>query len=218
MEFAHGVLLVLAPLVAACILLLHAYGARARVRALAAVSSVSGRFRRVAGGRRWAAWCTAISGALLGAALAQPLGGFTTGAAEREGRDVLVVVDVSLSMFARDHEGMSRAEVARGAVDQLIDRLSASGGHRLSLLAFCRASKPSDATRARLRRVSSPVSGRRSAQYFAPGHTSRYGPGCCARQRGHPETRSTQTLSWSRTVRITVLRCAKPVAACGPPT
>ncbi len=136
MEFEHVSLLWIAPLAAAGLLLLHGHAARARARAVAIFHPGSGQLSAMAVARRRATWSVAIAVALMGIALARPLGGFEEGVASREGRDVLVVLDVSLSMYARDHDGSSRAEAARDAVDRLVELLAGDGGHRLSLLAF----------------------------------------------------------------------------------
>ena len=136
MEFEYISLLGIAPLAAATVLLLHGHAARARARAVAVFHPGSGQLSVAAVARRRATWFAAAAVTLLGLALARPLGGFEEGVASREGRDVLVVLDVSLSMYARDHEGVSRTDAGRAAIERLVDRLAADGGHRLSLLAF----------------------------------------------------------------------------------
>ena len=136
MEFATVLLLGIAPLTAVSVLLLHRHAARARARAVAVFHPGPARFSGAVIARRRAMWSVTAAAALMGVALAQPLGGYEEGVASRQGRDVLVVLDVSLSMYARDHEGASRADAARDAVERLVDRFAATGGHRLSLLAF----------------------------------------------------------------------------------
>ncbi len=135
MEFEYLLLLGTAPLAAAAVLMLQAHAARARMRTAAVLAA---RFdRRAAASVRWyGAGAAAAAAALVGLALARPVGGIEEGMAAREGRDILVVLDVSLSMYARDHDGASRADTARDAVERLVERLAAGGGHRLSLLAF----------------------------------------------------------------------------------
>ncbi len=136
MEFEQVFLLAVAPLTALAVLALHAHAAHARRRTLAALAAGSGPWAAAVPARWYRAGLTAAAVALLGLALARPVGGIEEGSAEREGRDVLVVLDVSLSMYARDHEGRSRAEAAREAVERLVEQLAKGGGHRLSLLAF----------------------------------------------------------------------------------
>lgn len=78
------------------------------------------------------AWRLGIAALALGAALAGPRWGSSTGSLELEGVDVALVVDLSLSMLAED-ERPSRLE----RMKQEIRRLRASGGgDRVALIAF----------------------------------------------------------------------------------
>jgi Ca-activated chloride channel family protein len=130
-----ALLLVLVP----ALLLLEAHAARRRRQALTLlvdadllprlVTPVPDRWRRA----RHACLLGAV--AALAIALAQPRWG--TGGQEMllRGRDIVLVLDVSLSMLARDvtPNRLARAKVA---VRSLVETLRREGGHRLALLTF----------------------------------------------------------------------------------
>ena len=111
--------------------------ARRRARARAAEFAGSLAPRLVRGGERRglregllvAAFGTAV------VALARPAWGVVVEQVESEGMDVVVALDVSRSMLARD-AAPSRLERARIAIDDLVDSVSEHGGHRVGLLVF----------------------------------------------------------------------------------
>jgi Ca-activated chloride channel family protein len=121
------------------LLLLEAHAARRRRRALAFLVDAELLPRLVPSSPDRGRWLR--HAALLGAvaalviALAQPRWG--TGGQETllRGRDIVVVLDVSLSMLARDvvPNRLARAKVA---VRSLVETLRREGGHRLALLTF----------------------------------------------------------------------------------
>jgi len=75
-------------------------------------------------------WCTAIG--LLGLALARPQLGERPASLAQQGRDVLVLLDLSRSMNAADVEG-TRLEASKQAVTELLAR---SAGSRFGLIVF----------------------------------------------------------------------------------
>lgn len=74
------------------------------------------------------------------AALMQPLWGMRSEEAPRTGRDIVVLIDVSLSMLAED-VAPNRLEAAKEQVRRLADAVSGTGGHRLALVAFAGRAK-----------------------------------------------------------------------------
>jgi len=84
-------------------------------------------------GRQWLKWSLLLAAvALLSLVLARPQIGTKLEEAKREGIDVMVAVDVSTSMLARDIPP-SRLEKAKHEVDNFINRLE---GDRIGLIAF----------------------------------------------------------------------------------
>jgi Ca-activated chloride channel family protein len=73
-------------------------------------------------------------------ALMQPLWGKRTEALPHTGRDIVVLLDTSLSMLAEDVRP-NRLEHAKAAIRRLVGAVKADGGHRLALVAF--AGRPS---------------------------------------------------------------------------
>lgn len=83
--------------------------------------------------RRWKAVCILIALALTAVACAGPQWGQDPDAQYRKGRDVIVVLDLSRSMFA---EQPSRRELALWALRHLADAFEEHGGNRVALVAF----------------------------------------------------------------------------------
>lgn len=102
-----------------------------------------GRSRR----RQWAkALCMVGAVAALVVALMQPQWGIDWQDIPRRGRDLIVLLDVSISMKAQDVLP-NRLEQAKQAVKKLVEYLQKTGGHRLGLVAFAgRASLQSPMT------------------------------------------------------------------------
>jgi Ca-activated chloride channel family protein len=131
----YAFLLLLVP----ALVMLEAYAGRRRRRALALLVDAELLPRLLpqpAASRRWGRY-----GCLLGAvtclvvALAQPRWG--TGGEDLllRGRDIVVVLDVSLSMLAQD-VAPNRLARAKVAVRSLVETLRREGGHRMALLTF----------------------------------------------------------------------------------
>ena len=97
--------------------------------------------------RQWLkALCMTGAVAALVLALMQPQWGIDSQNIPRRGRDLIVLLDVSLSMKAQDVLP-NRLEQAKRAVRTLVDYLQKTGGHRLGLVAFAgRASLQSPMT------------------------------------------------------------------------
>ena len=139
-------LLVLVPIVLA----LYVYAfvrKRQALRAFMDPSLISrllpGRSRR----RQWAkALCMVGAVGALVVALMQPQWGIDWQDIPRHGRDLIILLDVSISMKAQD-VSPSRLEQAKEAVKKLVEYLQKTGGHRLGLVAFAgRASLQSPMT------------------------------------------------------------------------
>ncbi len=133
--FAYVYLLALPPI----LLALYAYGFWRRRRALARLIELPLAARllpRIDRPRRWAkAACIAGAAACLVLALMEPRWGETEEEAPRRGRDLVIALDVSLSMLAED-ASPSRLERAKAIVRGLVEALRAEGGHRLGLVTF----------------------------------------------------------------------------------
>ena len=86
--------------------------------------------------RRWFKTCCLLGAvSCLALALAQPQWGIDWQNAPRRGRDLIIMLDVSLSMLAEDAQPNRLAHAKRG-VASLVELLSQEGGHRLGLVAF----------------------------------------------------------------------------------
>jgi Ca-activated chloride channel family protein len=86
--------------------------------------------------RQWAkALCTVGAVAALVLALMQPQWGIDWQDIPRHGRDLIILLDVSISMKAQDVLP-NRLEQAKQAVRKLVEYLQTTGGHRLGLVAF----------------------------------------------------------------------------------
>jgi Ca-activated chloride channel family protein len=133
--FAYVYLLGLVPTLVA----LYGYGHWRRRRALAAFVEAPLAARalpRIDTGRRWMKACCVVGAfASLVMALMQPRWGETQEDVPRRGRDLVVVLDASLSMLAEDAVP-NRLEYAKSLLRELVERLRAEGGHRLALVTF----------------------------------------------------------------------------------
>lgn len=138
MRFDAWFLIALLPLVPA-LLLLYAHASRHRRRALAQLveAELAPRIlpRIPTGHRLLRATCLVGAVACLIVALMQPQWGAGQQDLVLRGRDIVVVLDVSLSMLAEDAEP-SRLARAKAAARSLVEALQAEGGHRLGLLTF----------------------------------------------------------------------------------
>jgi Ca-activated chloride channel homolog len=133
--FAYVYLLGLLPIVLA----LYAYGFWRQRRALAAFVDhplAARLLPRVHRGRRLVkALCVVAAVACLLVALMRPQWGETEEEVPRRGRDLVIMLDLSLSMFAEDVQP-NRLEYAKGLVRELVEVVRAEGGHRLGLVTF----------------------------------------------------------------------------------
>ncbi len=86
--------------------------------------------------RRWfKALCLLVAVGLLVVTLMQPRWGHGEAEAPRRGRDLVVLLDVSLSMLAED-VSPNRLARAKGALRDLVSAVERHGGHRLGLVLF----------------------------------------------------------------------------------
>jgi Ca-activated chloride channel homolog len=133
--FSHAYLLGLLPL----LLALYAYGFWRRRQTLAAFVArplAARLLPRVDRARQWAKAISVVGGAgCLVLALMQPQWGETEEDAPRRGRDLVIALDLSLSMLAED-ASPNRLEHAKGLVRELVETVRAEGGHRLGLVTF----------------------------------------------------------------------------------
>ncbi len=122
-------------LVPVAALLLRLGAVRARTRTREFVGALAPRLVR-AGGEHLSRSVFALAAVAVAiVALARPAWGVVMQDVEREGLELVVLLDVSRSMLAED-AAPNRLERARLAVGRLIDRLEESGGHRIGLVAF----------------------------------------------------------------------------------
>jgi len=122
-------------LVPAAVLVLRLSAVRARRRTREFIGALAPRLVR-AGGVHVSRSVFALSAVAVAIfALARPAWGIVMQDVEREGLELVVLLDVSRSMLAED-AAPNRLERARMAVGRLIDRLEDSGGHRIGLVAF----------------------------------------------------------------------------------
>ena len=135
-EFLH--LLWLVPLIAAGLW----FASRARSKALATLFSPGVRSRMVPPGlerrRAWQATLTCLGLALILLAAAQPRWGFTWRDIQSEGVEIVIALDVSLSMDANDVDP-NRLERAKREV---LDLLEIAGGDRVGLVIFAGGAYP----------------------------------------------------------------------------
>ena len=143
---AYTVLLALVPLL--LVLYIYAFvrkrqALRAFMEPLLIPALLPGRSRA----RQWLkALCMTGAVAALVLALMQPQWGIDWQDIPRRGRDLIILLDVSISMKAQDVLP-NRLEQAKQAVRTLVDYLQRTGGHRLGLVAFAgRASLQSPLT------------------------------------------------------------------------
>jgi Ca-activated chloride channel family protein len=86
--------------------------------------------------RRWLkALCVVGAVICLVIALMQPQWGETEEDVPRRGRDLVIMLDSSLSMLAED-VAPNRLEYAKGLLRELVEEVRAEGGHRLALVTF----------------------------------------------------------------------------------
>jgi Ca-activated chloride channel family protein len=121
------------------LLALYGYGFWRRRRTLAAFVErplANQLLPRVRSARRWVkALCVVGAVTCLVVALMQPQWGETEEEVPRRGRDLVIMLDLSLSMLAEDVPP-SRLEHAKDLVRALVDEVRAEGGHRLALITF----------------------------------------------------------------------------------
>ena len=161
--FAYVYLLGLLPV----LVVLYAYGSWRRRRALAAFVDAPLAARALPAidtGRRWLkASCVVGAIASLVLALMQPQWGETEEDVPRRGRDLVIVLDASLSMLAED-AAPNRLEYAKSLLHELVARVRAEGGHRLALVDVCRPRRAPKPAHPRLRAVPrAPGAGRSGA-------------------------------------------------------
>jgi len=86
--------------------------------------------------------CLVIGLALLIVGIAGPRWGREVERTTAEGRDIVVVLDVSRSMLADDEHGVSRQQRAKKALEDMVaNGVKKRGGHRLALVAFAAGAK-----------------------------------------------------------------------------
>jgi Ca-activated chloride channel family protein len=128
-------LLALLPLLGA----LYAYGFWRRRSSLAAFVErplAARLLPRINDTRRWLkALCMVGAVACFVVALMQPQWGETEEDVPRRGRDLVIMLDASLSMLAED-VAPNRLEYAKSLVRELVGNVRAEGGHRLALVTF----------------------------------------------------------------------------------
>jgi Ca-activated chloride channel homolog len=133
--FSNVYLLALLPV----LLALYAYGFWRRRRTLLAFveQPLADRLLpRVQRARRWLkALCVVGAVSFLVVALMQPQWGQTEEEVPRRGRDLVIMLDLSLSMLAEDVQP-NRLEHAKRLVRALVDQVRGEGGHRLALVTF----------------------------------------------------------------------------------
>ncbi|WP_179131371.1 VWA domain-containing protein [Candidatus Entotheonella palauensis] len=121
------------------LLALYLYAFRRKRQALAVFSGPELASRLLPGfsrTRRWVKTCCVLSAVgCLVLSLTQPQWGIDWQQVPRRGRDLIIMLDVSLSMMAEDVEP-NRLERAKQSILPLIERLRQEGGHRLGLVAF----------------------------------------------------------------------------------
>ncbi|MDP7173126.1 MAG: VWA domain-containing protein [Alphaproteobacteria bacterium] len=143
-EFAA--LLLLVPTLAG----LYLWGFRRRRQAMSTFVTLN-LASRLVGSYSWSrriakASCFVAAVGFLAAALMQPQWGRDLEDTSRRGRDIFILLDVSLSMLAEDSEP-NRLEAAKAGVTAFVDSMRQFGGNRLALVTFAgRASLQSPLT------------------------------------------------------------------------
>src|SRR5262245_12995486 len=136
--FAHPELLV-ALAVLPVVGVLTAYARQRGRRALLQVGGlVQGTVLAARTARRWRGWCVSLGMACLGLGMAGPQWGRDWSQSAAPGRDLVVVLDQSWSMFA---EQPSRLERAREALRAQAKARRVQGGHRVALVVFAGKAK-----------------------------------------------------------------------------
>jgi len=127
-----SLLLLLLPL-----LLLERHGAGRRRAAMALFQGAGAETAAGPTGRwrRWRLGFTLLAVTAMVLALMRPQWGTQAESVQRTGRDLVIMLDVSQSMRARD-VAPSRLARAKAAVTDLVDGLDPAAGHRLKLYAF----------------------------------------------------------------------------------
>lgn len=133
--WTNAVLLLLVPLLIA----FYVYGFRRKRDALATFVSARLSRRLVPSYRRRRQWIraglVAAAAAFVVLAAMKPQWGENEENVPRRGRDIVVLLDVSLSMLAED-VAPNRLERAKQALRDLVDHVRQSGGHRIGLVVF----------------------------------------------------------------------------------
>ncbi len=118
---------------------LYAYAARRKRRALDLFLDPANAARLLPGlsraRQRLKAVCLIGAVAALVVGLTQPQWGKSLQDVARQGRDLVFLVDVSLSMLAED-PAPNRLERAKRAIKALVAKIRHQGGHRLAIVAF----------------------------------------------------------------------------------
>ena len=120
------------------LVLLYAYAFRRRRQALSALVErklAEGVLARIDGRRWWRASCLVGAAICFMVALMQPQWGRGDQDLPLRGRDVVVLLDVSLSMLAEDARP-NRLAQAKASARSLVEAMRRQGGHRVALLTF----------------------------------------------------------------------------------
>lgn len=131
-------------LVAVSTLILAAYGAWARVRTARTLVSpppIARRAERHRWRETWRVSAVVMAMTSLAIALAMPTWGKRSHDFTRDGRDFLILLDISLSMQARDVEP-SRLQSALSGIGQFVETIRREGGHRIGLIVFAGRASP----------------------------------------------------------------------------
>jgi Ca-activated chloride channel family protein len=114
--------------------LLSAYARQRGRRALLQIGGlVQGTVLAARTARRWRGWCVSLGMTCLALGMAGPQWGRDWSQSAAPGRDLVVVLDESWSMFAQQP---ARIERARDALRDLARALRVQGGHRVALVVF----------------------------------------------------------------------------------
>ena len=138
LDLPHMLWLLAALLPAVCLLYSVAFRRRRQALALLVEGALAGRLlpATTSERRRWAAaGCIIAAVAAVVAALAQPRWGDSQEDLDAQGRNIVVLLDVSLSMLAEDVQP-SRLARAKRAILAMVDAMGGDGNHRLALVTF----------------------------------------------------------------------------------